>query len=151
MKPSEPMVFAALIRTIDDLEQNEKDPVKRTSYLAMKFILETLERDWDDLAAMRFEEINDLSSLLVRGAGIVPEKMGADLSEIAMHSSRAKELPKLSNLDKAIDALRYALTDLQTWLEAQTTPEAQTLLRDTLSFLHASAKRRASVDYLYRY
>lgn len=151
MKPTTPMIFTALLRKFDELDESEKDPAKRSSFITMRFILDAIRRDWDDAAMMRFEEIDGLSSLLLRGAKMAPDDLGLIIKDTVTGALSAKEKPKISNLEAAIDSLKEALIRLQEWLETIKTKEAQMFLQDVLSFLYAFAQRRSCVDYQYRY
>lgn len=150
MKPTMLNVFTALLQNIEELDKREEDPIKRTFYISAKVILEAIRRDWDDIAAFRFEEIDTISSFLLRGAGLAPAEIGSTLAEVAASSLRAKEIPKISALDESIDSLRNELINLQTWLEEQTSLEAKILQEDIMAFLYKNAQKRAAVEY-YQY
>lgn len=106
---------------------------------AMNFLL---LQDYDRGPARRVEEIDAISALLRRGAGLAPAGLAATLrGALDAADAKAGELT-MSALDDRLDAVRRGLIDLQAWLEESSDADSAALLAEVWAELRAQVRRR---------
>ena len=141
MKPGVDKVLEVLAGSLMIEVAPHVSPAYRQSSVGVSAILLTMIREeWDRAASRRVEENAALRALYRDAAPIVGDaELRRRLTEAAASSDASL---RISELDRANDALRALLIELHAHVESLATPAARTLDDDIWRELVASTERR---------
>lgn len=130
--------------TLDRLRDGAPDrgAIVRT-LMAVKLVLEVLERDWDTAVSDRLAEIDTLRELLTKVCDVAPDPLRSSL--LATLSDTTPSDLRVSTLDTVRDRLLAAMVDAESYLEscADATDEVGNLRTELRDFEHAFVRRYA--------
>lgn len=142
MRPATDIVLNAMVAGMDHkLTQLPSGP-ERMMLFGLRTALAVIARNADDAAAMRLEEIQQLSALLRDAAPTCPPEIGGRLVAAADEARSAERDIRVSALERRLDVLRVALIELQMWLETSSSSRAPALLAQCWEFLARANARR---------
>lgn len=142
MRPPVDIVLSALVAGMNQKLAILPPGPERMMLWGTRTIFAAVARHADDAAAMRLEEIQELSGLLRDAASICPPELAARLTQATDEAQGAERDIRVSALERTLDVLRAALIELHVWLETSSHRQAPALLARCWDFLvRANAKR----------
>src|ERR1039457_1497522 len=102
MRPNIESVLDAVVMGLNEKMATMTPGPDMGQVWAMKTVIGTIRRDWDDAASMRVGEIDTLQALLQEGANLVPEDQQEKLRS-------ALQSVQVTNRDLRISALERTL------------------------------------------
>lgn len=145
MRPAVDNVLAAVVSGMDRELGSLPPGPDWLKLWGMKGMLSIVQRDWDDAASLRSNEITELAALLGKAAPICPQALGSRLLQAVAHAECQWHDLRVSALERTLDGLRQALIDLQSWLETSDQDDAPVLMSECWSFLVRANRRRLVV------
>lgn len=146
MKPNVPTVLNGVIANVSARLGKLPPGSEAMGLWGLRVVLSVLERDWNEAASRRVDEIRGLAGLISRGAeqadAVLRERLSAVVDRIEFDEPDLR----LPALDAELDGLRAACIELQTALEAVDTDQARSWLRESWALLAEACRKRAVHD-----